>query len=75
MIRRLIAAFLIFVAPCGLIPCPAMASMLEKVPRAQYISTGGTAYTFAFPIWAKTDLRVRSGSTPQTVDTHYTVTF
>ncbi len=69
--KRLLVA--LFLALAG--QQPAFAAISDATPRAQYTSTGGTAYTFTFPIWLKSELKVYADDTLKTVDTHYTVTF
>lgn len=64
-------ALLLLALHCA--PCPA--AVTPATPRVQYVSTGGAAYAFTWPIWAKTDLEVYVGAALQTVDAHYTVTF
>ena len=43
-------------------------------PRAQYTATSGqTAFTYAFPIFADAELEVYVGNTLKTLTTDYTV--
>jgi hypothetical protein len=71
--RRLFLAALLAFALGSPATVPALIS--ADVPRAQSVSTGGVTYSFAFPIWVKTELKVYVDAVLQTVDTHYSVTF
>jgi hypothetical protein len=69
---RLLLALAV-VGACAPIPCPA--AVTDTTPRVQYVASGGASYTFAWPLWAKTDVKVYVGSTLKAVDSQYTVAF